>query len=496
MSFQYFEIYLNKYFKIILGTAAIAYIALMLYVTLSRIAYPFELEWMEGGSVEQLDLIMQSKQIYTPPSINYIPYIYTPMYYWASIPFAKVFGIGLFPMRLVSFLSTLGCLLLTFLIINQLTKDKLLSLTGAGLFAATFNIGGAWFDLARVDMLFMLFYLFAVFILISNRDTKWLLISSLIAFCGFLTKQSAMFLFFPVSVYLLIYERKKSWYFNIPFWSLLILSTVYFSMSSDGWYYFWNFTLPADHRWTKKVFILFWTFDIIRPLGVSLAFIIMIFLTKKWKENKNNLLLYLSIIIGAVICSYSSRLHYGGYANVLIPIYAILSIFMPLGVKYVLGMFSEESNKIIHILVYTLLIFQFITLLYSPGKMIPTKADEKAGWELVNTIKSFKGDVYVPGNIYFSRVAGKKQFSHGLLLWDLMQSTTKYSKSIEKELIQALESGRFDAIISYNQMESNYPKFTEYYYPARKVQTDESLLWAKTGFTTRPEFIYLPKIKN
>ena len=153
---------------------------------------------------------------------------------------------------------------------------------------------------------------------------------------------------------------------------------------------------------------------------------------------------------------------------------------------------AEEKGKSIFVTMTILaFLFQFVTLIYSPRNQIPTKKDFAAGQQLIYKIKSYKGDVYIPGNIYMARLAGKKVYTHGLLIWDLMQSNTKYGKEIKLEFDNALKHHKFDAIIDYTQM--NYPIVNKYYKNKEPVFFDKNVFWMQTGFTTRPERILIPK---
>jgi hypothetical protein len=140
-----------------LVAAACAFIGVYLYVAAARIAYPYEIEWMEGGSLEHVERILTGRPIYVKPSLDFIPYIYTPAYYYVAAAVSQITGIGFTPLRLVSFLASLVCFTLVFEFVRREGGSASCGVISAGLFAATFRLGGAWFDVARVDSLFMLF---------------------------------------------------------------------------------------------------------------------------------------------------------------------------------------------------------------------------------------------------------------------------------------------------------------------------------------------------
>ena len=89
---------------------ALVPIAVYLYVALRQLGYPYELEWMEGGSVEIVGRVLHGQALYVAPSLHYVPYTYPPLYFWVSALVAKMTGLSFLPLRLVSFVSSLGCL--------------------------------------------------------------------------------------------------------------------------------------------------------------------------------------------------------------------------------------------------------------------------------------------------------------------------------------------------------------------------------------------------
>ena len=61
-----------------------------LVIALTRLSYPFELEWMEGGSVVHVQRILDGQALYVTPSLTFVPFIYSPFYFYVSSLFAHV----------------------------------------------------------------------------------------------------------------------------------------------------------------------------------------------------------------------------------------------------------------------------------------------------------------------------------------------------------------------------------------------------------------------
>src|SRR5712692_2235180 len=86
------------------ASAALA-TAVLLYVFARRLTYPYDLEWMEGGMLCHALRLMEGKPIYAAPSVDFIPYLYTPLYPYVLFLLSKVVGLGYTVARLVSVLS-------------------------------------------------------------------------------------------------------------------------------------------------------------------------------------------------------------------------------------------------------------------------------------------------------------------------------------------------------------------------------------------------------
>ena len=87
------------------------------------------------------------------PRLHYVPYPYSPLYFWVSGALARVTGVGFLPLRLVSLVSSLGLCAVLVRIVWRETGDVVAGVVASGLFTATFAVSGAWFDIGRVDSL-------------------------------------------------------------------------------------------------------------------------------------------------------------------------------------------------------------------------------------------------------------------------------------------------------------------------------------------------------
>jgi hypothetical protein len=159
--------------------------------------YPYELEWMEGGMVAHVGRVLAGRPLYAPPSLEFVSFLYPPGYYLAAAAVAKLTGLGFFPLRLLSFLSSLS----TFAVIVTLAKRETESwthgLVAAGVFAATYVRAGGWLDLARLDSFYVLLLLGSILALRHATFRGGEVLAGLLFAAAFFTKQSAVVVVVP-----------------------------------------------------------------------------------------------------------------------------------------------------------------------------------------------------------------------------------------------------------------------------------------------------------
>ena len=343
MSQKYLDI-LSKFLRYILFGGALLYLVVFVVIACLRMNYPYELDWMEGAFVDHVKQILAGKQLYVEPSIEFTPYFYTPLYFYLSALVAKVLGIGFLPLRLVAFLSSIGCFALIFQFVRRETKSAFYGILSAGLFAATFKISGGWYDIARLDTLYLFFIIASVYLLRFGTDVKSIVFAALLMFLAFITKQSALFTATILSVYcFLAYERWSRYVFPITFFLLVGISTAILSWVSDGWYYYYIFDLPTQHRLVKSMILGFWLNDILPflpiALGVSIFYIIY-----QFAKNKKDFLFYTLLFIAMVGSSWLSRLHSGSWVNVIFPAYFVVALLFGLGLQRFLSEYFVQPQ--------------------------------------------------------------------------------------------------------------------------------------------------------
>lgn len=484
-----------KILRYILLSVAAFFLASYLLVALLRIGYPFELEWMEGASVDQVLRILSGGKLYVAPSLEFIPFIYTPLYFYASAVVSKIVGSGFLPLRLLSLASSGGCFFIIFLIVKRETKSAFAALLAPSLFAATFVISGAWFDIGRADSLFLLLLLAGLYLVRFRQSPISYILAGVSVSLAFLTKQMALIVFVPMAAYLFLVDRRRCAYFIGPVLLIVAASTVLLDWIHGGWYTYYVFKLPAQHALLKSMWLYFWSVDIMSKLSIAFVMSIFCVFSQAVHSKRGDCLFYFLIFIGMLAASWLSRAHPGGYLNVLFPAYAALSILFGLAVHAAVEFIqalSSDRRKMLEPYLYLVCLVQFALLLYNPFAQIPNERDREAGRAFIKTMAELPGDILMPYHGYLPSLAGKKCCAHKQAISDILKAHDGPIKAkLMDEISRALRERRFDCVILNAPW---FPELTERHYVKRRLVFDKKdVFWPATGFQTRPELIFVAK---
>jgi len=454
--------------------------------------YPYELEWMEGGILQEIQQILSGGKLYVEPSLTFIPYIYGPVYFHIAAVFVSFFGESFFSMRLVSFLSTIGIFILTFLTIKKETNNSEAAYIAIGLFAATYPLSEYWFDLARVDMLFMFLLLAGIYCIRFFENKGIWIVGSLLLVLSIFTKQTSMFVVGAFLLALFIQNKKKAIFLGgltglLGTLGLIIMNVVY-----GKWYIYYLFELPKHHSLEKSMFLNFWFLDIgllISLFGLSLH---VLWVLKKRKNE--HFIHYLFLFLSMFFISWSSRIHSGGYNNVVIPAYYILALLGGYTIYY-----AKNHVTIRPLIIYGLLIFQFLFLMFNPmkpfkpWKHIPNSIHKENIQKIEKEINQTKGNVFAPN---FSYLTTNKQVQV-MALVDIYRAKGEVEKKekLEKDLQQNIKKQMYQKLIltpgNMKWIEVIVPDLNRYYQRTKKIKIPES--YTVDGELSDSYSIYVPK---
>lgn len=417
--------------RTLLAVVCLGFVGAVIGVALSRITYPLPLEWMEGGMVLHVRRVLTEQPVYVAPNTTFTPFLYPPLYYYVSAAVASVLGLGFLPLRLVSLGATLGCLVVIGQLVRSETDAVLPALIAIGLFAASYPLVDTWFDLARVDMLFLLLALLALSLTRMGQRPKMGVVAGVIMTLAVLTKQSAPIIFVPLALYTVVYKRRFGMAFIATTLGLSSASMALLTLSTDGWLLYYLIKLPLKHQTMRTRLLTFWTQDLLSPFLLVVAFALGAVVLAYRDGDSETSHFYTLALIGFLGASWQARLHKGGWPNTLIPAYTMLAIGCGLGVDIGLARVTRFIHRIDvpalspslgRLLFLVLVLFQFISLAYVPMAHVPSADDRARAEQTIDTFESMEKPLFLPVYPYVAVKTGHGPTAHTVALIDILQA--------------------------------------------------------------------------
>jgi hypothetical protein len=430
-----------------LATLSLAFIALFFSIAFRRMHFPLQLEWLEGGVLDTAVRVLHHQAIYVQPTYHFVPNIYTPLFFYLAAPALKLLGTSLATVRLVSTLCTAGCFALLFTQARILTRSALAGLLSAGLFAALYGSVDAWYDLARIDMLFVLLTLAAILLSCQGHAV----LSALAFVLAYQAKQGAGI----IAVFVLLHELEQPRRIVIgltTFFAGIAASIFLLNHQSHGWYSYYTLTLPSHHTLVPLELISFFTRGLFARLGLALAIICLGVVFSHWRSKQNARLacFLIATTTGTFLSALSGRIHSGGSVNVMLPLYAWLCVLF--GIAFAILLRTKIEDTIaprLQTVVLIMGIMQFCALVYPTEKILPTRQATQQAQLAYNTIAATPGDLYVLGNTIDLASANKQTFANSVAVFDVLRADHgPIAAALKQDLSSAIAQHRFAALIA------------------------------------------------
>ncbi|CAN5917610.1 hypothetical protein BH11MYX3_BH11MYX3_14300 [soil metagenome] len=485
-----------------------------------RLTYPFDLEWMEGGMLHHAQRIHDGLGIYGPPSVDFIPYLHTPLYPSLLALFSGAFGLTYALGRTFSLIAMIGIGVVAGASIGSRRHEYLHRepvwagvVIALGLFSATYPFVEGWYDLVRADTLF----LWMVTAAIAGLP-RWAAIGSglgghlrvatgaAILALAFFTKQTGIiYVAFGGAIVLVVNWRRVPAYVAMA--GLIGLGgTWLLDTTTRGWFWIYIRKIHGAHdfnmdRFWKSFENILWHY---RALTIVVALTLVLVVVTRIARGllpraTHAFLLWtatfaVSTVVGAIGWG-TEFAHFNAYmpaflhgalaAGAAIPaIYAIARVWWGdrphIGVVANLAAFAAAIP----------LSFTCWTYRWNPQRYIPTAQDRAAGAKLVERIRSIEGDVWMPSHPWYLKLAGKTPHVHRMGIKDV---TTRQAREV-LGLDEALRTHAFSALVlDERDVNLELGAVTQFYRPAFKLPADERPR-VYTGAAIQPDAIWVPAI--
>jgi hypothetical protein len=485
----------NIFFALLLVMATSAALQMLHLINL-RIDYPFELEWMEGSMVDHVIQIKEGGSLYPVANESFIAWMYTPLYYRIVALFPYFEQSPFISARMVSYVATLMMALFVFTIVVRVSEDTWFALLMLLLTVAVNPYMGYWYDLARVDSVFVCFCLASLAILQRKSiDLPRMVVCGLMLALAVFAKQIAVIVVMVAVLLVLIRDGKKHALWLVVSGLLCgTLLTLYELWDSGLVFFDYICKIPMTFPTQKNYFTAFLKNDLLAMPFV--AFLILYVLgivlhvaRTSWKQTFINPIILFSLAF--IVMAAMMRSKPGGYINCRLP--------MIVGVLFGLSLFwaGEKSlgggAKLFLVFVSALFLFKIYAPVEEKFSQLPSKDDLNASYEILEYLRNRPGRASVPCHSHLSYMAKKQRSFHCLAARDWNHY---YPKS--NVIMTAVRERRFDTLIlnenMYGPLKMRHPLVKELYNCKRNpFDWGPRTLFPVTGHQTRP--IYFCELK-
>lgn len=456
-----------------------------LFVALRRLDYPFALEWLEGNSLAEVRRVLAGQNLYPAPAAGYVPDGYPPLYFAVSAAAARVLGPSYLTLRLVSLVSSLACFALLGRLVQRETGRIAAGAAAAGLLAATYSVTDTWFDVARVDSLFLALSIGALYAARWMRGPGGAVTAGVLLAAAALTKQTGLAECVAVTAVLLIGPRRRlGWAAALAEVVVLGASTLGLALTSGGWYLFYVYRLMSEHSLTASSFGWFWT-ALATALGLAAAAAAVA------ARRVPPVLLAGCAALAAE--GYAALVHSGGGINDMLPAYLAVALLAGLAIGS--GQAARAAAAGVLALTQTALLLSGL----HPAQVIPAAADRAAGDRLVAGIHELGGTVAIPTDPGLSLLAGQPTVAHQDATYDVLRATDQAAiASFERSVTAAVAAHRFSAIITDGPGPPlGYPAALGRYYQRCPqpllAGVPPAVFEPVAGAAGRPAFVWVPR---
>lgn len=432
----------------------VAAIIAFLVIAVSRLGYPFPVEWLESNSLVEVHRILAGQPVYAAPTAQYVPDGYPPLYFAVSAAAASVLGVSYLPLRLVSLVSSLACFALLGRMVQRETGSAAAGAGAAGLFAATYFVTATRLDVGRVDSLFLALSIGGLYAARWMRGTRGAIAAGVLLAAAALTKQTGLAEGFVVIAVLVPGPRRRlACVAGLAAAVVLGITTLVLSLTSGGWYVYYVYEIMSQHSLNYGAIRGFWILllpAVGLPAGAALI------------GARRVPPVLLAGCAALTVEGYATLLHGGGGRADMLPAYLAVALLagLAMGTTGSSGWTAAASG--------VLVLVQSVLLLsgFHPARAIPASADRAAGERLLSGIRTLGGTVAIPADPGLSLMAGMAPAAHQDAAYDVLRASDQAAiASFRRSAAEAVAARRFSAIITDDTgPPRGYPSWLGRYY--------------------------------
>jgi hypothetical protein len=419
------------------------------YAIFGRFTYPYPLEWLEPDTPDVVSRIFSGLPIYCEPTYAYVPSMKAALYYYVVAAFSLVLGNGLLAGRLVSVLSSFGVCFIIWNFVRREGGSWAWAVFGVSFFLACYHISLDWYDIARLDSLFLLLTVAGAFALRFSQGAAGAAASGAAFAAAFFTKQAVLFVIIPTLLLYAFAAPKRVIVASSATAIFIAAGMVGLHFATDGWSTFYLIEVPRHAAITPDRIVGLWTADLLAPFSLALLSSIGL-IAGTWTSDRGRALFYCGLLSGALFAGLVGRANVAGSPNVFMPTYAVLAVAMPLALQTMLPARPDRGGLKLGscIAVHLVALAQLAMLTYDPRQAVPSSRDRELSDQVLARLRSIDGGVLIMDDRYFARLLSTPSIGLDYSLVDVLQDKgSPVAAKLQGSIVDALRTRQFAGVV-------------------------------------------------
>lgn len=434
--------------------AAWAYASLA-WLVAHRVAYPFDLEWLEGATLWHAQRLVDGLPLYPPPSIAFVPHPYPPLYpaliaLGAHVAGGVSYALG----RALSVASFAGALATGWRFVRGEGGGRAVATAAMAIPGAAFVAVGGWYDLVRVDSLWLLLTAGGTTLAWrARRSTAGVAAAAALLVAAFFTKQTASPFMAAVAIGLAVADRRAALRF-VAALALVGLPALWaMQRATGGWFWFYVFRVHQSHAFYRVAAL-----RVPGRIAVLLLPALPLAAWALWRRRSPALAWTAWLAATGIAVSCVGKATAGGYTNAFIPGIYFSSLLAGLATAELvreprratiawalLGATIALAPRVIPRALQAIapsLYGDPQTTGYALAALVPAPDARARDEALLARVRAVDGEVWLPTRPWYARLAGKRPLAGEMAAVDLAPTGVPVPG-----LDEALRAHRFAAVV-------------------------------------------------
>jgi hypothetical protein len=507
--------------------------AVLARVFLLRLSYPLDLEWMEGGTLVHALRLGRGQPIYAEPSVDFVSFLYPPLYPAVLCALSKIFGLSYVLGRAVSILAFYGALVFLVAavrgIARQYESEELRAVaTTAGLLGAAavclaFPFCGAFYDLVRCDSLWLLFVSAGLYSCSPGQSMTRIVLGALLLVFGFFTKQTAApFMVAAAASVALTSGIGPGLVFSAVAFGSTTVAILLGQHLTHGWLWIYIYRLHQGHEtllgriWPETPWVLFdYGFVLLLPIAACLLLVAF------RRRLSRGLFHWASMAATGLAAAAVGSATQGAYDNAYIPaVYfgALLSgacaVELPalaaeLRASTDVWSMGERhgawvgSLRIFSLLGLGLLSGHAMIRWLDPSPHVPSRQDHAEARRLLDYLAEQGPEIFVPCHPFYSVLAGGRGHLHIMGVNDVYSwprritsdagTDTAIKDRFRDSVVGSFRSRRWKMVIQDDCATPRLFGLNRYYRLVEDLARSGKAPRSLTGYPCAPRYVWVPR---